>query len=565
MPVVRIDLKRLSKMVGANKSQILERLPYVGLDIESTDMNSVRVEYSPNRPDFGTDFGIARALRGLLGKETGLPRFAISASGVEVTVDRRLSSIRPHIACATVTGLHLSGEDIRQIISLQEDLHNGLGRRRRVVAIGLHDLDAVAPPFSYRVVNSSFQFVPLGGQTPRTVGSILSDTAEGRAYGGALAEMDLYPVITDSDGVVLSFPPVINGDVTKVTPRTRRMFIDVTGTDSRVCDDVLAIVSTTIVEVGRKLGTVTIRYPKPRTTPDLAPVELPFDERLVESVLGLHLSRAEMIRCLARSRLRATGNKVLGPRYRVDLLHPIDVAEEVALGYGVDRIGPLYPPSGRAGSFNHFEEFLDSASTVMAGSGMIELMTFELTDERSLYSSFKRSAQNKIAVQNPKSIDHAILRDSLIPTLMASLTANIRSDYPQRVFEIGRVYERNREGVSESWHLGCLVAHSQSSFTEAKMYLESACRLIAGKEINATQAEHWAFAPGRCARTTVGDAATGYVGELKPEAIEAFGLGVPVSGFEVDLSRLHLDVQRTHRIRESGGFLTEATGTKGRS
>ena len=538
LPVVKIDLRRFSRKVGADRRKILERLPYVGLDIESVDGDTVRVEYSPNRPDFGTDFGIARALRGLLGKETGLPRFPVSASGIAVTVDRRLSSVRPYIACAAVNGLHLDEEDVRQIISLQEDLHNGLGRRRRVVAIGLHDLDAVVPPFAYRAVGPSFEFVPLGGQRPMSVGSILSDTPEGRAYGGALPEGRSYPMITDSRGVVLSFPPIINGGTTKVTAKTKRMFIDVTGTNSKACDDVLAVMSTTLAEAGGNLRSVTIGSPRPRVTPDLSPVELPLDERLVETTLGLDLTRSEMIRCLAKSGLAVKGRRVVGPRYRIDLLHPVDVAEEVALGYGVDRFGPLYPASNRPGRFNHFEEFLDSVSTVMAGSGMIELMTFELTDEDSLYSKFGRPTSAKIAVQNPKSSEHALLRDSLVPPLMASLSSNVKADYPQRVFEVGRTFARVGAGVSESWRLGCLIAHSQSSFTEAKMYLESVCRILSGGEATAAEADHWGFASGRCAVVAVDGTEIGHVGELEPKVVDAFGLGVPVAGFEIDLSAL---------------------------
>jgi phenylalanyl-tRNA synthetase beta chain len=415
LPVVRIDLARFSKMVGADRKKIIDRLPYIGLDIEGMEKDSVRVEYSPNRPDFGTDFGISRAMKGLLGKEVGLPKFPVAAARISVSYDRRLSSVRPFIACATATGLHLDDEDVRQIISLQEDLHNGLGRRRKVVAIGLHDMDAVTPPLSYKAVDSSFRFLPLGGKKPLSVRAILENTEEGKAYGGALAGSRLYPVITDSKGAVLSFPPIINGDATRVTSKTRNMFIDVTSTNQRAGDDVLAILTTTLAEAGGRLGAVTIGYPgKPRVTPDLAPRKVPLDYDLVRSVLGMRLSQAEIAKSLGRSRIGVEGNKALGPRYRIDLLHPVDLAEEAALGYGMDRIGPIYPPSNRPGSFDKFEDFLDAAATIMAGSGMIEMMTFELTDERSLYSNFGRTSSERIAVQNPKSLEHSVLRDALL-------------------------------------------------------------------------------------------------------------------------------------------------------
>jgi len=526
-------------MVGADRKKIIDRIPYIGLDIESLSGDSMRVEYSPNRPDFGTDFGIARALRGLLGKETGLPRFPLRPSGVSVSVDRRLSKIRPYIACVTATGLDLDDEDVGQIISLQEDLHNGLGRKRKVVAIGLHDLGAIDPPLAYSAVGSSYKFVPLGGKEPKTIASILSDTYEGKVYGPSLAGSRLFPVITDSKGTVLSFPPVINGAATKVSPKTRNLLVDVTSTNQRAGDDVLAIIATTLAAAGGRLGTVSVRYPgKPGVTPDLAPTKVPLNPALVTSVLGLDLSKRDILTSLARSRLGVKGRKVLAPRYRVDLMHPVDIAEEVAIGYGVDRIGPIYPPSGKPGLFDKFEEFLDSAATVMAGAGMIEMMTYELTDDGSLYAKFQRPPSGPLRVQDPKSLEHSVLRDALVPTIMASLSGNVRSDYPQRAFEIGRVYSRNHGGVSEAWHLGCCIAHAQSSFTEAKMYLEAACRTIAGREATAKENQHWAFAPGRCARIEVDGVSIGHVGEIKPEAVEAFGLGVPVSGFELDLTRL---------------------------
>ena len=527
-------------MVREDRRKIVDRLPYIGLDIEEIGKDFVRVEYSPNRPDLGTDFGVARAMRGLLGKEVGLPVFHTKPSGVRVNVDRRLSSVRPYIACCVASDLKLDDEDVRQLISLQEDLHNGLGRRRKRVAIGLHDMDAISPPLYYMGVPASFEFVPLGAKEPSSIASILASTREGQAYGSTLVGRKTFPVIYDSRGTVLSFPPIVNGNATKVTTKTKDLFVDVTSTDLTAGDDALAVMATTLAEAGGNLKTVLVKYESgARATPDLAPIEIPLDLDLVRSVLGLDLSRKDVILALAKSRMGARGGKALGPRYRVDLLHRVDITEEVALGYGVDRIAPVYPPSGQPGTFNPFEEFLDAVSTLMAGEGMVELMTYELVDEKSLYSSFQRPSSDKVAVQDPKSLDHSLLRDSIIPSLMAALTGNVKSDYPQRVYEVGRTYSRSESGVVESWHLGCLVAHSQSSFTEAKMYLEALCRLVSEREIATPAGNHWAFAQGRCAGIRMGQKEIGFVGELKPEAIEAFGMGVPVSGFELDLSALY--------------------------
>jgi phenylalanyl-tRNA synthetase beta chain len=536
LPVVSITLERLRMMVGADRQRIMERLPYVGLDIEGTDAKTVRVEYSPNRPDFGTDYGIARALRGIIGKELGLASYPVRPSGISVAVDPRLSKVRPFIACMTAAGLNMDDEDVRQLISLQEDLHNGLGRRRRRVAIGLHDMSAVEPPVAYSAKQRSFRFKPLDGSKEMTLAEILADTDQGKTYGRIFEGESLLPVITDAKGTVLSFPPIINGHATKVSTKTRSMFIDVTSTEARAGENVLAILATTLAEMGAKIGSVKVKYGKTtRVTPDLRPFKVPLNLKLIDDVLGLGLSKAQVVECLKRSRLAVEGSSALVPRYRFDIIHPVDIAEEVALGYGIDRLTPLYPESRQPGSFNALSQFLERTADILAGSGMIELMNYELVDERTLYSNFGRSAGARIEVENPKSLEHSLLRDSLIPSLMASLAKNVKEEYPQRVFEIGRVYFREKGTVSEEWRLCCLIAHSQSSYTEAKMHLESFVRLMTGRETVTRPSLHWAFAPGRCGAVSLGGTPIGHVGEVTPEAISSFQLGVPVSGFELRL------------------------------
>ncbi|MDV3293033.1 MAG: phenylalanine--tRNA ligase subunit beta [Nitrososphaerales archaeon] len=540
MPVVRIELPRFSRMVGADGKRILDRLPYLGLDIEGLDRESVRVEYSPNRPDFGTDYGIARALRGLLGKELGPPSFSLSPSGITVAVDRRLAPIRPFIACVSAEGLRMDGEDVRQLISLQEDLHNGLGRRRKRVAIGLHDMKAISQPIDYVARTTSFRFRPLQGKRDMSLSEILSETDQGKQYGGFFGRTRLLPIISDSKGLVLSFPPVINGNGTKVSAKTTSLFVDVTSTDKRAGDDVLAVLATTLAAMGAKIGSVAINYPdERRVTPDLKGTWIPLDLRLLERVIGLGLSKGETIKCLRRSRLGVIGNRVLVPRYRIDMIHAVDVAEEVALGYGFDRVGSLYPESRQPGSFNSFNQFLERTADLMSGSGMVELMTYELVDDCMLYENFGRSQERRIVVENPRSVEHSTLRDSVLPSMMAALGRNVKEDYPQRVFEVGRVYLREKGGVAERWRLGCLIAHSQSSFTESKMHLESLVRLLTEREALTKQSSHWAFAEGRTASVSVGREELGFVGEVKPEAVSAFRLGLPVSGFELDVSSLY--------------------------
>jgi phenylalanyl-tRNA synthetase beta chain len=186
MPVLKIFFNRFERLTRLPRKQILDRLPYLGLDIEGTESDSVRIEYNPNRPDFSTDYGIARALRGLVGKEVGVKEYRPARGSVKVITDKSLAKVRPFIACVVARRLKLDDETVRQLISMQEDLHNGLGRKRRKVSIGLHNLDTVTPPFHYTGKDSGFSFVPLGSDEEMTVKDILERTETGVAYGKIL-------------------------------------------------------------------------------------------------------------------------------------------------------------------------------------------------------------------------------------------------------------------------------------------------------------------------------------------------------------------------------------------
>jgi phenylalanyl-tRNA synthetase beta chain len=538
LPVLKIYFSRLGKMTGLSKERILDRLPFLGLDLESMDEESVRIEYNPNRADFSTDYGIARALKGLVGSEVGLPTYQVGAGTVNVKADSNLAKVRPWIVCAVAKDLRLDDETVRQLISMQEDLHNGIGRKRKKAAIGLHNLKAIKPPLHYKGVPESFQFTPLGSARKMSIATILRETDTGVAYGPILRGAVVFPMLYDSDDNVLSFPPVINGNVTKVDTSTRDLFIDVTSTDERVGGEALAIICSALADAGARLESVRVDYKdEPRITPDLSPMKMRFDRQLAAKMTGLDLSQPEMKDCLARSRLGldSDGNALI-PRYRVDIIHPVDLAEEVAIGYGLDKMVPLYPASSEPGRFARVNSALDRVSESVAMAGFIETMNYDLVDTVSLYDRFSRSAESQIEVENPKTLEHHILRDSILPSLMSTLARNVKAAYPQRVFEVGRVFMRDGSDIVEVPHLAAVVAHSSSSFSEAKMYLEALVREHLGAAMETKAARHWAFAEGRCAEVLVNGTKIGHLGEFNPAAVAAFGLDVPVSGYEIDLA-----------------------------
>lgn len=539
MPVLKILFSRLERLSGLSREKLMNRLPYIGLDIEGADEESVRIEYNPNRPDFSTDYGVARALRGLVGKEVGLKPYRARPPKVQVVADRSLARVRPYIACAVARKIKLDEETIRQLISMQEDLHNGVGRKRRKVAIGLHNLEPIAFPLRYSAKQESFAFTPLGSQTEMTVSDILKNTETGVAYGPILAGTDAYPMLYDSNGMVLSFPPIINGNQTKVDTATTDLFVDVTSTDERLGNEALAIVCSALADAGATLEAVTVSYgSKKVVTPSLSPSKMKFNPELVQRLTGLVLTTAQVKDALRRSRLDLNPKgAVLVPAYRVDILHPVDLAEEVVIGYGFDKIKPSYPPSADAGSFDPRVDFLEGLCLTMAEAGFEETMNFDLVDEAMLYRNFARRGDMSLEVDNPRTAEHRLLRDSLVPSLMGVLGRNTKNEYPQRIYEAGKVFTRSGGAVLESTSFAALSAHSAASFTEAKMHLEALVKKHFGEEAETRPDFHWAFAEGRCAEAVLKGVSLGHLGEVKPTVLAAFGLDVPVCGFELSIPK----------------------------
>lgn len=526
----------------------MEALPYIALDLEEVAEDYVRVEYTPNRPDLATEWGVARALNGLLGYEKGAPLYRCERSGLEAYVDASVAEVRPYFVGMVVEGLLLDDEGIRQVIALQEDLHHGVGRRRRKVAIGLHNLDVVKPPFTYTTKPADFSFIPLGYEEPMSISTILRETDVGRQYGHIVAGPGRYPIILDSLGQVLSFPPIINGELTRVTPTTRNLFIDVTGTDLEAVQDALAVLATTFHDAGARILSVSIHYPNGRVleTPNLEPQQMEVDEDMVRHLLGLELDRVDIIECLARSRISCgerNGRLVaVIPRYRLDILHPVDLVEEVAVGYGIGNFTPTLPEAAATGLLHPRLEQLDTVREVLMGLGLLETFNFSLLSEEVLYTRLGRRADEALRVADPKTREHEILRDLLTPSLLQVLARNIHEEYPQRIFEVAKTFHRDEAaeaGVREDYHVAVLVAHSQADYTEAKALLTALLKQAFDHSAETRAQEYFLYTPGRSAEVLVeGLGRVGWVGEVRPEILEAFQLRTPVAGFELSLEPL---------------------------
>ncbi|PJC50309.1 MAG: phenylalanine--tRNA ligase subunit beta [Nitrosopumilales archaeon CG_4_9_14_0_2_um_filter_34_16] len=540
MPVVELSYTRLQKLVGkVTKKQISDSLPFLGLDIESENKDSVRIEYSPNRPDYSTDFGIALGLQGLLGVKTGIIKLNIKKSNQYlISVKPAVTKIRPFVTGIVAKNGTVDDKTIKQLMAMQEDLHFGIGRKRKKSSIGIHDLDKIQFPLVYTTTNRNHKFIPLNSEKEITVSEILSTTDVGKDYGSLLGQSSQVPIILDKNQNTVSFPPIINAAITTVTTKTRNLFVEVTGLNKDDAEDMLSVVATILQTAGFTLESVNISGMK-NSSPKLESKKISVNSSLINQSLGLNLNSSKIISSLKKSRLDAIskGTNIICtiPSYRFDIFGPMDLVEEVALGYGIHNLEPTLSPSQTIGNTNPVSVKLKSLDQTMIGLGYLEALNSSLTSKRVLYEMTNRIPSTIISVLDSKSQEHTILRDSILPGLLENLSRNIHESYPQKMFETGTVFQYD-DPISEKINFSGISAHKDANFTEIKSMLQSALKIGFGIKIETKTVIHPTFEDGHCATVILNGKTIGLIGKINSKTIENYKIRIPVVGFEVSLS-----------------------------
>ena len=548
MPVINFTYQNLNELLGTSidKGELIDLLPMIGSDIEDYDDENLKVEFFPNRPDHYSVEGIARTLKGFLQIEMGIPHYDLTPSGTSITVDPGLANIRPYTSCALVEGINLDDDKLVQIMEFQEDLHWVLGRDRKKVAIGIHNLDVLTPPFYYKAADPlTTSFVALDTDEEMNLQEILENHKKGRAYAHIIDKFDKYPLLIDSEDNVLSMPPIINGELTKLTADTKNVFVDVTGTDKKAVDHTLNIITTSFAESGAKIKTMDVIYPyETRTLPDLTPKKKVLRVENAQRMIGIDSSRDEIIGMLCRVRLDAEALnedeiEVSIPPYRIDVLHEVDIIENVAIGYDFRKIRARLPDVATVASEDPHKAFENRVREIMIGYGFYEVMSLMLTSEEQHYQKMNLPEDQRVVVAQPISQDRTMIRKSLLNGLMEFLGDNTHEELPQKIFEVGEVVyldesaETRTRGVSK---LAALVTHSTANFTEIKSLTASLISNL-GLQMTVKPLDHPSFIKGRCAEVvTKGDEVKGFFGEVSPLVISNFNLEYPVVGFELEFN-----------------------------
>lgn len=537
MPVVRLYYEDMERLIGASRDTIMSRMAMMGADIgKRAESDHVDVEFFPDRPDLYSPEGVARAMQGFLGLKTGLVEYHVQKGSVVLQVDESVKAVRPVIGCAVVRGLQFSSEAIESLMGLQEDLHWGLGRNRRKVAIGVHDISRVNPPFRYLGADPERKFVPLDFKEELSMREILQVHPKGKDYGHILDGCERYPLIVDANDDVLSFPPIINGDLTRVTDDTHDLFIDVTGTDPMVFK-ALNIVVTSLAERGGEIESVLVKRSEGDfTSPNLEPTRWMVSADEANQLIGFDLTAEELADCLKMMRFgaRAEGSmvEVQVPAYRADIMHSWDIFEDAAKGFGYDKLVAELPKTVTIGSAHPAELRREELREIMIGLGYLETMPFTLTNEKVHFEWMRRMPvpAGTTRVLHPISELHTILRTSLLSSLLEIFAINQHHPLPQRIFAVGDVVVDKKTRM----HLAAASIHSSASFSEIRSVADAVMRDMGlGDEIKIVPSLDGAFLPGRGADLLKGDRMIGLFGELHPLVLRNFGLEQPAVALEM--------------------------------
>ncbi len=529
------------------------------------DLEVVRMELLAVRPDMFDPGGLARALRGYLGIEVGWPDYPMEESGVRVRVDasvRDPRSLRPHIACAVLEGARLDGDRVKVLMKLQENLHWALGRDRKHASIGVYDMAGLDSELVYTTEDPDrYAFVPLGAVDgkARSLRAILEEHPKGRAYRHLLEGFARYPILRDARGRVLSMPPIINSDETKVRPESERLFIDVTGLGERVVQRTLNILVTSLAENLRdvRIGRVRIEGASDRAgdsarteslvTPDLSPQRATLHVSAASKLIGIDLDAAQAVSLLERMRHRATALdperiRVEVPAYRNDIMHERDLMEDLAIAYGYHNIVPELLPARTVGRPLALETLTERVREVLCGLGYLEVTTLVLLNDEA-HDSMLGLAEDATAVRidNPISLDQTRLRTRLLPGLLQVLCHNQHEPLPQRIFEVGDVTRLDGQAetkATETRMLAFALISPKAGYTDARAVAESVVREF-GAKAGWEPTEEPPFLRGRCARIlgANGDS-IGTIGEVDPEVLERFGFQNPIALGEISIEVL---------------------------
>lgn len=564
MPTISISQDDLELLIGqaggitppvVTPERLQSWLPWVKGELKDYDQQTgmLKVELQDsNRPDLWSCEGIARQIRIKLTQvPASYPFFHIRRRpGRRVIVSPGLEQVRPYVAACAAVGYAVTDAGLAQLIQTQEKLADIFGRRRQTVSIGLYRLPVIKFPVKYTLVKpDEIRFTPLGLEEPMSPREILAVHPKGLEYGGILAGHERVPLLLDEEGRVLSFPPIINSrEIGEVRPGDHELFVEVTGTDLRMVLLTLNILAVNLADRGATIEPVEVAYPY--ATEFGKTLRLPMDfgqarairVEAIERALGQALGTKQICDALQgygyETKATRKAIRVKLPPYRNDLMHPVDVAEDVAISRGYDTFEPVMPSLFTVGGLSRVEQISDRIRDLMVGAGYQEIISNILSSRQDVIERMRLGGSEwdrVVEVENPISLSFSCLRRSILPSLLRVEAASPRAFYPHRLFEVGEVVvpdPAQELGSRTLTAFSALIAHASANFSEIHSSLDQLFYYLRVPYTLEAFA-HPSFLEGRAGQILSEGEALGVIGELHPEVLERWQITMPTVAFEL--------------------------------
>jgi len=539
MANIKISRNVFEKEIGKLDKAMQNKIAMFGTTLESFDDKEMELEIFPNRPDLLSYHGFKRSFLSFLGKKLGLKSYKLKKPerNYQVKVDSSVREVRPFTACAIVKDLELDDDKIKEIIEIQEKLHTTVGRKRKKLAIGVYPLEKITLPITFKALEpDKIKFYPLDSHREMSGLQILQRHPAGKEYAHLLKGKAKFPIFVDSNKQILSMPPIINSQLAgKVTEKTKEVFVECSGFDFEILKRCLNIIVTTLAEMGGKVYQMNLVYGKREVTPDLTPEKMKISKEKTNKLLGLNLSDIQIKSLLGKMGHGFSKGFVEIPAWRTDILHEVDLIEDVAIAYGYDNFDPEIPTISTIGKESKEETIKRKISEILVGLNLIEVSNYHLTNKRDQFIKLgvtKTQEKNFLEVIDSKT-DYDILRKNLSHCLLRVFSENVDSEYPQNIFELGKVFQGGSE-IKEQEYLS--VASVPGNFTQIKQYFEYLSRML-GLEPIIKEAEDFPqyFIKGRVAEIFLDNKRIGYVGEVHPKNLKNWKIKMPVALFEINL------------------------------
>lgn len=568
MPTITVfkhDLESLLKQPnGARRemsiAQLEEWLMLVKGELKghNAETGELRIELQDsNRPDLWCCEGIARQIR--IKQQGGLKPYSFFTkkpkSTPSVIVKSGMDRVRPYVAACLAKGYRVTEQGLAQLIQTQEKLADIFGHKRKTVSIGIYQLPKITFPVTYELVKpEDARFTPLGMETVMTLAEILMVHPKGLEYGSILSGQSRLPILRDAKNQPLSFPPIINSrEIGEVRVGDDQLFVEVTGTDLSMVILSLNIFAANLADRGATIEPVEVQYPSStplgkriRTPHDLGKVKT-IQVSTIEQALGQKLGAT-----VVKQALKVYGYDIsIGkgsvkaklPPYRQDLMHTMDVVEDVAMSRGYGEFTPIMPSQFTVGGLSDIEQLSDQARDLMVGLGFQEVIS-NILGSPDHYSTNMRLEGTEwgrmVEVENVMAQTFSRLRQWMVPSLLRVEAASSRAFYPHRLFEAGEVAipDGNQElGSRTDTVIGAVIAHATAHFSEIHSCLDLVFYYL-GTEYSLEPMQHPSFLEGRAGRILVAGKPVGVIGEVHPEVLERWQIAMPVVAFDLNLSQL---------------------------